>query len=155
MLHARLADRYVLRLEEGEEAVSAMRRFLVEQNILAGYFVAWGAFSRLRLQYNRLVEGKYHPLTLDLDRQVEVASLLGNMAMLDEQPTVHVHVVVGDEDLRTYSGHLAEGVVRPTLEVFVTSLPRALHRIWNPHLNVAALDPEEALEEGERLAAWP
>ncbi len=155
MQHEQLADHYVLRLEEGEEAVSTLRRFLVEQNILAGYFVAWGAFSRLRLQYNRLVEGKYQPLTLDLDRQVEVASLLGNIAMLDERPSIHAHLVVGDEDLRTYSGHLAEGIVRPTLEVFVVSLPRALHRIWNPSLNVAALDPEEALEEAERLAAWP
>ncbi len=155
MQYGQFGEHYVLRLKEGEEAVSTIRRFLAEHNILAGYFVGWGAFRRLRLQHNRLVEGRYQPVGVDLDRQVEVASLLGDIAVIDDQLAIHAHLVAGDEDFHTLSGHLAEGTVGPTLEVVVSPLPRALHRFWNAGLNVAVLDPEEAAEEAERLEAWP
>ncbi len=153
MQYARYGADYVLRLDEGEEAVSAIRRFLVEHNILAGYFVAWGAFSRLKLQYFQVDRGEYKERTFN--QQLEVASLLGNIACLDDQPTIHAHLTAGDEEFRTYSGHLAEGLVRPTLEVFVTPLPRALHRLWSERHRLAMLEPEEAAEEAERLEAWP
>lgn len=155
MQHRQLGEHYVVRLDEGEEVVAELRRLLFDEGILGGQFLAWGGFRRLRLHHNRLVEGKYQPLALELDRPVVVASLLGNIASLNDEPAIHAHVVVSDEDLRTYSGHLAEGTVGPTLEVFVAPLPRALHRFWNAGVNAAVLDPEEAVEAAERLAAWP
>lgn len=155
MQYAQMGDRYILRLDEGEEALATLRRFLVEHDILGGSLIAWGTFRRLRLQYNRAAAGRFEPHLLDLDGPLEVASLLGNTAVLDGEPVLHAHVTVGDAAFRTYSGHLAEGTVGPTLEALVSPLPRALHRFWDPAHTVARLDPEEALEEAERLAAWP
>ncbi len=117
MEYAQYGDHYVLRLDEGEEAIASIRRFLVEHSILAGYFVAWGAFSRLRLTFNRPVGREYEPKTVTFDQQLEVASLLGNISCLDGEPMIHAHLTAGDEKFRTYSGHLAEGTVRPMLEV--------------------------------------
>lgn len=153
MQFARYGSHYVLRLDEGEEAVSSIRSFLADHDIFAGYFVAWGAFNRLKLEYYQPGEREYKERTFN--EQLEVASLLGNIACLDGEPVIHAHLTAGDQEFRTYSGHLAEGIVRPTLEVFVAPLPRALHRFWSARVNAAILDPEEAPEEAERLAAWP
>jgi len=155
MQYEQLGDHYVVRLDEGEEVLWTLRRFLVEHDILAGRFMAWGTFRGLRLQHNRPVAGRYEPRVVDLEGPLEVASLLGNISTLDDEPVLHAHVTVGDAAWRTYSGHLASGTVGPTLEVVVKVLPRALHRFWNDRLHVAVLDPEEAPEEAERLEAWP
>ncbi|HOR00410.1 MAG TPA: DNA-binding protein [Anaerolineae bacterium] len=155
MRYAQLGDYLVLRLNAGEEVLAELRRFLFDNDVLGGSFLAWGAFSRVRLQYNRLVEGTYRPEMLEIDRPVEVASLLGSIANLNDEPAIHAHLVAGDDESHTYSGHLAAGIVGPTLEVIVNPLPRALHRTWNARLGVAVLDPEEVPEEAERLAAWP
>ncbi len=128
----------VARLDEGEEAIATLRRFLTEQSIFGGYFAAWGAFSRVKLRYYRATEHEYYDRVLD--RQVEVVSLLGNIACLDDEPIIHAHMTVGDEQFQTYSGHLAEGTVRPTLEVFVTPFPDELRRRWDTRLNLALLD---------------
>ncbi len=49
MQYAKHGDRYVVRLDEGEEVVATMRAFLAERDIRAGYFLAWGGFSELTL----------------------------------------------------------------------------------------------------------
>jgi len=137
--YARYGSDYVLRLDEGEEVVDTLRRFLVDHDIMAGYFVAWGAFSRLKLAFYQPDVGEYKERTFH--QQLEVASLLGNIACLNGEPAIHAHLTAGDEEFRTYSGHLAEGTVRPMLEVFVTPLPGELHRIRNERTNLAVLEP--------------
>ncbi len=155
MRSQQMGSHYVLRLDEGEEAVASLRAFLVERNILAGRLAAWGAFRWLRLQHNRLEAGSYRPLFLELEGPLEVASLHGNVALLGDEPVLHAWVTVGDQQFRSYGGRLVAGTVGPTLEAVVTPLPRALHRFWSERLNMAILDPEEAPEEAERLEAWP
>jgi predicted DNA-binding protein with PD1-like motif len=144
MEYAQHGDHYVVRLDEGEEAVASIRRFLVDHDILAGYFVAWGAFSRLKLEYFEAGRQEYKQRTFD--QQLEVASLLGNIACLDGEPVIHAHLTVGDEEFRAYSGHLAEGTVRPLLEVFVTPFPGELRRVRDERRNLTLLALEEAPE---------
>ena len=48
--------------------------------------------------------------------QVEVLSLVGDVAEQDDQPVVHLHAVLGRRDGSTIGGHLLRGEVWPTLE---------------------------------------
>src|SRR5919106_1187106 len=63
-----------------------------------------------------------------LREQVEVLSLLGNVAVHEGKPAVHAHVVVGKRDGTAHGGHLLEAHVRPTLEVIVVESPKHLYR---------------------------
>ncbi len=152
MEYAQFGDHFVVRVDEGEEAVSTLRHFLTEHNILGGYFVAWGAFSQLKLVFNRPTESGYVQDTRTFEKQLEVASLLGNIACSDGKPMVHAHLTVGDEEYRTYSGHLAEGTVRPMLEVFVTPFPGELRRTWHEARRLAMLDLAPSYERAPACA---
>ncbi len=145
MQSARYGDHYVLRLDEGEQAVATLRSFLVQHGVLGGYFLAWGGFSRLTLKYYGIEEHTFYER--DLERQVEVVSLLGNIACMDGEPVIHAHMTVGDANYATYSGHLGEGTVRPMLEVFVTAFPGALRRVWDAARGLAVLQLERMGEE--------
>ncbi len=153
MRYARYGTSFVLRVDEGEEAVGTIRRFLSEHGVLAGYFVAWGAFSRLKLEYFQVDRNEYRQQTFE--EQLEVASLLGNIACLDGEPVIHAHLTVGDEEFRSYSGHLAEGIVRPMLEVFVTPLPGELYRLRDARTHLAVLEPGMAPEVLETIGVEP
>ena len=60
--------------------------------------------------------------------QVEVLSLVGDVAQQDGEPKVHAHAVVGRFDGLTRGGHLLEGHVRPTLEVMLVESPASAQR---------------------------
>ncbi len=148
MQYAKHGDHYVARLDEGEEVMDAMRRFLVEHHIRAGYFLAWGGFSQLTLKYYQVREHTYKERTLDT--QVEVVSLLGNIARLNGEPMIHAHTTVGDEDFQTFSGHLGAGMVKPLLEVFLTPFPGELRRVRDEQHNLSLLDLGDRSEASQR-----
>lgn len=74
-------------------------------------------FDRRRKEY----------LRIPLREQVEVLSLVGNVALEGAQATLHGRVVVGMSDGIAHGGHLLEAHVLPTLEVTVVRSPAHLH----------------------------
>jgi predicted DNA-binding protein with PD1-like motif len=128
---------YVLRLDEGEELIGTLERFLEEQRIRLGYFIAFGGFSAVELRYFNVRTRQYQ--TRPIDKQLEVVSLLGNIAVMDGRPKIHAHCVVSDEREETFGGHLGKGVVKPLLEVFLTAIDGELTRVHDEATGTAIL----------------
>ena len=126
----KFGSHYVLRLDPGEEVKSTLLDFVSREDVRGGYFVAFGGFSRVRLCYFDVDAKQFK--SYDVDQQVEVVSLLGNVARANGQPTIHMHAAVSDAQGDTSSGHVAEGTVRPTLEVFLTKFEGEIHREPDP-----------------------
>jgi predicted DNA-binding protein with PD1-like motif len=57
-----------------------------------------------------------------LEEQLELLSMIGDIALKDGQPQVHAHIVVGKSDGTAHGGHLLETRVRPPCEVVLTEL---------------------------------
>ncbi|HEX6082166.1 MAG TPA: DUF296 domain-containing protein, partial [Methylomirabilota bacterium] len=72
--------------------------------------------------------------------QVEVVSLLGNVALDSGEPRIHAHVVVGRSDGGALGGHLLAGFVDPTLEVTLVEAPAALQRRTDPATGLALIE---------------
>ena len=72
--------------------------------------------------------------------QVEVVSLIGDVALDESEPKVHAHVVVGKSDGTAYGGHLLEAYVRPTLEVVLVESPAHLRRRVDRESGLALID---------------
>ena len=65
--------------------------------------------SQARVGYYHQTERQYY--WLDLERPLEIASLIGNISVKDGGPMVHAHVTLTDSDGRAFGGHLAEGTL--------------------------------------------
>jgi predicted DNA-binding protein with PD1-like motif len=133
-------NEHVLVFEAGEKVLETLNTYLTQHTITGAKFVAIGGFSQVRLEYFNVQAKQYEPR--DFNEQVEVISLIGNVALVDGKPFVHAHVSVGTRDYQVRSGHLGEATVRPTLELFLTELSGELTRKKNPETGLAALQPE-------------
>src|SRR4051794_19349433 len=129
---------YALVLETGEEVVSSLLKFATENELTASHFTAIGALSEVTLGYFNLNKKDYK--RIPLAEQVEVLSLVGNIAINQGKPRIHAHIVVGKSDGTAHGGHLVEAHVRPTLEVMIDESPEYLRRKFDPDIGLALID---------------
>lgn len=125
--------------ERGDPVVSTLERFAAEHGLDASRFSAIGAFERVTLGYFDWARKAYD--RIELDEQLEVLSLLGDLALDGGKPRLHAHAVLGRRDASTVGGHLLEATVRPTLEVLLVESPGYLRRVHDPVSGLALIDP--------------
>jgi uncharacterized protein len=130
--------RWVLVFDTGDETIDALRRFAESESLSAAQFTGIGAFSRLVTGYFDWERKEYLPTRLD--EQVEVLALTGDVALVDDEPAVHAHVVVGRQDGSTAGGHLLEGHVRPTLELVLSESPVELRKSYDRESGLMLID---------------
>jgi predicted DNA-binding protein with PD1-like motif len=134
---------YALIFDEGDEAASELARFARESGVNGAQLGGVGGASRAVLGWFDLEAKSYEPIRID--EQVEVVSLLGDIATTEDgKPQVHAHVVVAKRGGSAYGGHLLELHVRPTLEVIVTETPTHLRKRALPNLPVATIRLRES-----------
>jgi predicted DNA-binding protein with PD1-like motif len=135
---------WTLVFDEGDEVMSSLTAFARERQLTAARFTAIGAFRDATLGYFDWTSKSYEKIPVR--EQVEVLSLVGDVALEGDAPKVHAHVVVGKRDGSAHGGHLLDAHVRPTLEVMLTESPAHLQRLFDPASGLAliAIDPAKA-----------
>ncbi len=128
-------------LDRGDEVNACLLAFARQMQLDAAHFTAIGAFERAVLGYFQWEQKSYRHNRVD--DQVEVVSLVGDIALKDDQPKVHMHVVLGTADGSALGGHLMEGHVRPTLEVMLSETPAHLRRRHDPASGLALIQPRK------------
>jgi uncharacterized protein len=131
---------WALVFERGDEAVAGLTAFAREHRLAGSQLTAIGAFSDVTLGYFERGARAYRRIRLE--EQVEVLSLVGDVALENGEPKVHAHVVVARGDATVRGGHLLEGHVWPTLEVILQESPRRLVRRFDPEVGLALIDLE-------------
>jgi predicted DNA-binding protein with PD1-like motif len=129
---------FALVFDTGDEAVDGLLRFARERRLAAASFTAIGAFQSATLGYFEIERHAYRHI--EIAEQVEVLSLIGNVATAADGPKIHAHVVVGKRDGTAHGGHLLAARVRPTLEVVLTETPAHLRRRTDPDTGLPLID---------------
>jgi uncharacterized protein len=129
---------FALILETGAEIASLLRRFAKRQGLGRTGSKAIGVLSYAKLGWSNW-EAKKYDLACVLDEQVELLSLIGDIALRDGEPQVHAHVVLGRSDGIAHGGHLLEARVRPTCELILTESPSHLQKKLDPKSGIALI----------------
>jgi predicted DNA-binding protein with PD1-like motif len=126
--------------DSGDEAMAGLKDAAKKNNLSAASFTAIGAFQEVALGFFNFASKDYNKIFIH--EQVEVLSLIGDIALADGKPQIHAHVVVGKMDGTAHGGHLLSGIVRPTLEVVLIESPAHLYRKFDPANGLALIDLE-------------
>ena len=123
--------------DKGEEAVAAVGAALREQQMRAARVTAVGGFAEAEVGWFDRERNDYR--RIPVAEQVEVLSLLGDVAEREGEPVLHVHAVLGRFDGSTVGGHLLRGRVWPTLEVIVSEVAPELAKRVDPETGLALI----------------
>jgi predicted DNA-binding protein with PD1-like motif len=132
---------YVVIFRKGDEALSGLTDFAIRNKIEDAHFTAIGAEGSATLAWLDLSRKAYK--RIDVKQQAEVLSLIGDIAMFDGKPIVHMHAVLGKQDGSTVGGHVFELNVNPTLEVFVTVDTLPLQKKSDDASGMKLIDPAQ------------
>jgi predicted DNA-binding protein with PD1-like motif len=138
LIHQEGGERtFAVILDTGDEVMACLQAFAEKEKLAAAQITGIGAFSRAELAYFDWETKEY--LSIPVEEQVEVASLLGDVALTDGKPSIHAHLVLGRRDGSALAGHLKHGHVRPTLEVIITESPAHLRKCKDAESGLALI----------------
>jgi len=132
---------YAVIFRKGDELLSGLTDFCIQYKVGAAHFTGIGAISGATVGWLDLPAKAYHPI--HVDEQVEVLSMMGDVATFNGKPVVHAHLVMGKHDGSTVGGHLWEAHVNPTLEVFVSVDPVPLKKKPDDASGMKLIDPTQ------------
>lgn len=131
---------YIIKLVRGEELITTLTAFCDERGIQAAVFQGIGAIERVQIGYYDLNTREY--FFKQEEGIFEVASMQGNVALVDGKPFIHAHAVLSrcDETLSCIGAHIKEAYVAVTLEIFLTPLDTSISRTLNDDVGLKLLD---------------
>lgn len=117
---------FVLQLQKGEELISSLSEYCKKRNIFAGNFTAIGAADEVTVSFYNLETKKYQDKTYSED--VEILTVVGNIALLDDEIKIHAHGSFADETYSVFGGHVQRCVISATGEIHLTKLDGKMTR---------------------------
>ena len=136
---ALFGDRWLVRLDLGEELVATITRFLEEKRIRCASLQGIGAVRDLEVGFLDTSKRSYERRRFP--EEMELLSLSGNASLKEGHSFLHAHVVASGRECRTVGGHLFAATVSATAEVFVHSAPGVdVSRRERPELGFFDLD---------------
>lgn len=134
----KINNSWVVVLKKDERIIGKLIEFVKAKKIKAGYFSAIGALSQVELAHYDLRNQKYKTKTIK--RQLEIASLMGNVATKGKEIIIHSHIAVSTDKMAVYGGHLKEATVAATCEVVFNEFKTPLNRRYAKNIGLNLLD---------------
>ena len=138
LIHEGEQKTFAVIFDKGDEVVQELTQFAKQHDLTASHFTAIGALRNAVLGFFELASRDYKKIPID--EQVEVLSMIGDIALSRGEPKLHAHAVLGKSDGTTCGGHLLQAHVWPTLEVVLTESPSHLRRKLDEETGLALID---------------
>ena len=122
----KVGSTYILRLDRGEEILSSVKDFCVQNSITAAEVSGIGGVENPTMGCYDLTKQAYNKKTFN--GIFEITTLAGNITVVDEKPFAHLHITIADKDLSVKGGHLLEGKIGLTGEIFIKNLDTKITR---------------------------
>jgi predicted DNA-binding protein with PD1-like motif len=128
---------FLVRIDKGEEILSTLTAWARERGIGSGALEGIGAIENARLGFFDIKRKEYE--TKELEGEYELVSLTGNISLVDGQPFVHAHCVLGRADCSLIGGHLFCATVAAAGEFFVRPFAEPMQRELNRDIGLKLL----------------
>lgn len=127
-------NKYVLRMDRGEEIVSILKKFCVENQIKLARVSGIGAVNRAEIGLFKTGSKEYHSKVLRGDH--EISSLIGNISTMDGEVYLHLHINLADEEYNIKGGHLGSAVISATGEIIIETIDASVEREYSEEIGL-------------------
>jgi predicted DNA-binding protein with PD1-like motif len=133
---------HLIRLDKGEELLGSVLSYIEKNNILAGFLTGIGALEKGIIGYFDTKKKEYLHLPF---KEVELLACSGNIAKNKDtnKPVAHIHILIGEKDGKSFGGHLVEGIVSVTAEIYLVETRPIVYRTKDDATGLYLLSPKD------------
>lgn len=124
-------------LQRGEELHTSLIAYAREHGLTSAWVTGLGGAGMMTLGYYNFETREYE--WHDVDSDVEIVNLTGNLSIVDGEPFWHIHGTFGRADLTTIGGHVRELTVSLTCELHITPLETPMTRRFDDETGLKLL----------------
>ncbi len=122
-------DMVVMNLARVEELMATLSYWCVENQVVGATLTGLGAADELEVAYYNLGAKMFERHVIK--EEVEILSLVGNVAMLEDQRILHIHGTFGRQDLSMFGEHIFALRISGACEIHLTVFPQAFTRAYD------------------------
>lgn len=111
---------YIFKVNKGKDLLEELSDFCHDNQIKCGIINGIGSLENATLAYFDQSKKKYEKV--QINKQTEILSLIGNVSIMDNRSNVHAHLVLADKDGAILGGHLLAGCKVYLAEVYIQEL---------------------------------
>ena len=126
MEYRKSGEKYVIRIDKGEEILAAVQSLCRREQITLAEFTGLGAVGDLTAGVFDTGQKTFRGTRWQGD--MEITSLIGNVTTLDGEVYLHAHISVADAAGNVKGGHLKSAVVSATAELVLTVMQGGVGR---------------------------
>lgn len=131
-------NQYILRFVKDEELMEGIKKFCDKEGIQSAFFHGLGACSYLNLAAYNLNKTQYN--AKEFNESLEIANLVGNVALIDNETFVHMHGTFSRHDLNAIAGHVLKVVISATCEIQLTKFDLKMERVHDENIGLKLLE---------------
>lgn len=134
MQFKKFENKYILRLDKGEEIVETLTKFCKENGVKLGFVSGIGATNKAKVGFFNVDTKEYSGK--EFTGNLEICSLVGNISTQKGEPYIHLHATISDEEHRCFGGHLNYAYVSATFEVIIGEVDGSVDREFSEEIGL-------------------
>ena len=134
MEYKKFNNKYIVRIDKGEEIIEKLTELCEKENIKLGTIHGLGATNKVKIGLFKTESKKYKDRELTGD--YEITPLYGNISTMEGKPYLHCHINLSDEKHNSFGGHLNCAIVSATFEAVVEKIDGQLERKFNEEVGL-------------------
>jgi len=131
-------NKYLVRINKGEEIVETLKEFCEKENIKLGTITGIGATNQVKVGLFDPKEKEYH--AKELKDNFEITSLYGNITTMNGETYLHLHINLCDSNHKCLGGHLNYAYVSATFEGVIELIEGEVDRHLDNEVGLNLLD---------------
>lgn len=133
-----MSKNFVFTVKKDGEIISSIFNFCKEKGIESAWISGIGAAKFAVLLSYDIDKKEYNKK--EFQGKFEIANLTGNLGIIDGKPTAHIHIILCNEEMQAFGGHLEQAVVSATCEIIITSLEKQIVRKLNDEIGLNLIE---------------
>lgn len=129
MKFLKMGNRYLVRIDKGEEVIASLTEFCKNNGVKLGTIMGLGAADRVTIGLFNTITKEYH--NKELVGEYEITNLTGNITTKDGEAYIHLHITLGDEEYKAHGGHLNECWISGTCELAIDTVDGEICRAFD------------------------
>ena len=134
----KFGQKYLIRIDKGEEIVETLKKFCEENQIKLGTITGLGATNDAEIGLYDVKIKKYYGKAMK--GNFEIAPLYGNTTTMAGEIYLHLHANLGNKKGQAFAGHLTKAVVSATFEGVIEIIEGKVDRKLDSQIGLNLLE---------------